>query len=218
MQVRNWLTYSFILCATILYGQTAIGLKFRTIGFHLWEMNQSSVMFENTISGDATAIFEPGYELNFQKFIHKTTLSIEVRQGFHSDAVAKLAGHLGIGLRWKFFHLKRNSFSISIAPLLTFRENWNSLPQYIDRGHYKVKEKYQYKYLIGSELIYNLYIGKRSDLSFAISYNNSYNTFAFSIGYRHWINPFVKVRKDCSSCGKSWNQGRFRKFWRRLWR
>ncbi len=220
MQLRNWLIYGLIFCATAFYGQTAVGLKVRTAGFHLWGINQDPILFENTISGDAKAIFEPGYELNFQKFIYSTLVSIELRQGFHSDAAARLAGHVALGLRWKFFHLKRSSFSISVAPLLSFRENWNVFPQYIDNENYKIKDKYQYKYLISSELIYSLYIGKRSDLSFAISYNNSYNAFAVSLGYRHWINPFVKVRdKNCDSCGgKRWNQGRFRKFWRRVWR
>lgn len=201
------------------FSQSSIGINFSPIGIHPNGINQNSLIFENKLTNDGSLILEPGYQLNYQKFIHLTILSLEIRQGIHSDAAAKMAGHFGIGLRWKFFHQGKSSLSISVSPIYAYRENWKNIPQYIENDKYKDNGKYQYMFLFGSELAYNFYIGKRSDINLTLSYNNSRNTLALSIGYRHWINPYVNIKdRDCSSCGKRWSQGRFRKWWRKVWR
>ncbi len=206
------------MSAISLYSQSSVGLKVSGPTFHS-KWNQNPDMFENRITKDGSVIMEPGYQLNFQKFIHLTVLSIEFRQGIHSDAAAKMAGHVALGLRWKFFHFKRHSFSISAAPVYAFRENWNEIPQYIEDNIYVDNNKYQYKFLFGSELEYNIFVGKRSDISFSLMYNNSYNSLTFGVGYRFWINPFVNMKDDkCVSCASKWNKGRFRKWWSKVWR
>jgi hypothetical protein len=216
--IKNLILYSIFLLSVQVYGQSSIGLKITGPGFHS-EWDQDPAMFENKMTKDGSVIMEPGYELNFQKFIYLTNISIEVRQGIHSDAAAKMAGHFGIGLRWKFFHLKRSTISISLSPIYAYRENWNRIPQYVDDGIYVNNEEKQYKFLLGSELVYNLFIGKRSDISFALIYNNSYNTLTLGLGYRFWINPYSKISGDkCNSCGKRWEQGKFRKWWHKVWR
>jgi hypothetical protein len=219
MLIKKILISSFIAISIFSYSQSSIGLNFSPIGIHSGGINQDPLIFENKLTSNGSLILEPGYQLNYQKFIHLTVLSVEIRQGIHSDAAAKMAGHIGLGLRWKFFHYGKSSFSISAAPIYAFRENWKDIPQYIDNDYYKDNGKYQYKFLLGSELIYNFYLGKHSDINLALSYNNSRNTLALSIGYRHWINPYVNIKdQKCASCGKRWSQGRFRKFWRRVWR
>ncbi len=223
MQLRRLLTYCLIATYTALYSQVAIGLKIQGLGLHPIDMKQDPAIFENSLTGTQSAIVELGYELNLQQFLYATILSLELRQGFHSDAAAKMAGHLGLGLRWKFFHKGRSSISISVAPTLTFRRTWDNIEQYVNHHHYrdyKTSEWYQYKYLVSGELVYNVYVGKRSDVCVALSYNNAFQTFGFSVGYRHWINPYVKVKeKNCSSCGaKGWRKNRFRKFWRKIWK
>ncbi len=176
-------------------------------------------MFENRLTKDGTLIMEPGYQLNYQKFIHLTILSLEVKQGIHSDAAAKMAGHFSLGLRWKFFHIGRSSISISGSGVYAYRENWNSISQYVEDYRYVDNGKYQYKFLFGSELEYNIFVGKRSDISFSLMYNNSYNSLTLGLGYRFWINPMVNLKEDkCSSCGKRWSQGKFRKWWHKVWR
>ncbi len=220
MFIKRRVIFVLMLCsAHLLWGQSAIGLKLSPIGFHPLGIDQSPLMFENKVTRDGSAIVEPGYQISFQKFIHLTTWSLEVRQGIHSDAAAKKAGHLALGLRWKFFHMGKHSISISGAPVLAYRENWNKIPQYVANDKYIDNGKYQYRFLFGSELVYNFYLGKRSDINLALTYNNSSNTLAVSVGYRHWINPYVNIKdKECSSCGKRWSKGRFRKWWRKVWR
>jgi len=176
-------------------------------------------MFENKLTNDASIIVEPGYQLSFEKYIYLTVLSLEIRQGIHSDAAAKMSGHVALGLRWKFFHVGRSSFSISAAPVYAYRENWKSIPQYIDNDGYIDNERFQYRFLFGSELEYNIFVGKRSDISFSLMYNNSKSSLTFGLGYRFWINPYVNLKEDkCTSCGKRWNNGRFRKWWHKVWR
>lgn len=216
--VKQLILYCLTLLSFSLYSQSAIGLKIMTVGIHPNPWEQDYAIFENSIINDGSLIMEPGYQLNFQKFVHLTILSIEIKQGIYSDAAAKMAGHFSFGLRWKFFHFGKSSFSISAAPVFAFRENWNKIPQYIDNDHYKDNGRYQLKLLFGSELEYNVYVGKRSDISFSLMYNNSFNTIALGLGYRFWINPYVAMNKgDCSSCGKRWNKGRMRKLWKRFW-
>lgn len=216
--IKHLVTFIVLLSTLSLYSQSSIGLKISGPTLHS-SWNQDPEMFENRLTKDGSVIMEPGYQLNFQKFIYLTSLSIEVRQGIHSDAAAKMAGHFALGLRWKFFHYKRSSFSISAAPVYSYRENWNNIQQYKDDNLFVDNGKYQYKFLLGSELTYNLYIGKRSDLSFSLMYNNSHNAVAFGVGYRYWINSKVNFKDDnCNSCGKRWNKGKFRKWWRKVWR
>lgn len=217
--IKNLLLYSFTFVSLSLFSQSSIGFKVTGPSFHLAKWNQDPSMFENRITKDGTFIMEPGYQINFQKFIYLTTLSIEAKQGIHADAASKMAGHFSLGLRWKFFHSSRNSLSISFAPTYAFRENWNEIPKYVDHNLYTDNGKYQYKFLINSELSYNIYIGKKSDISFSLMYNNSYQALTFGLGYRYWINPYANVRDDgCKSCGKKWSKGKFKKRWRRIWR
>ncbi len=216
--IKKTILYTILLISTTVYSQSSIGLKITGPGFHS-EWKQNPAMFENKITKNGSVIMEPGYELNFQKFVYLTNISIEVRQGIHSDAAAKMAGHLSVGLRWKFFHLKRSSISISLAPVYAYRENWNEIHQYVDDGIYINNEEKQYKFLLGSSLEYNILVGKKSDINFAIIYNNSYQTLTVGLGYRFWINPYAKISGDkCNSCGKRWEQGKLRKWWHKIWR
>ena len=216
--IKNIIVYIVLLFSIGSYSQSSIGIKLTSLSLHS-KWNQDPAMFENKITKDGSVIMEPGYEINFQKFFYLTTLSLEIRQGIHSDAAAKMAGHFAIGIRWKFFHYKRHALSISLAPVYSYRENWNSIPQYVDDGIFVDNDSKQYKFLVGSELEYNIFVGKRSDISFTLMYNNSHNTLTFGVGYRFWINSFVNMKDDkCSSCGKRWNKGRFRKWWSKVWR
>lgn len=216
--IKSIIFYIALFISVNSYSQSSIGLKITGPGFHS-EWNQDPAMFENKLTKDGSVILEPGYELNFQKFVYLTNISIEIRQGIHSDAAAKMAGHISVGLRWKFFHLKRSTISISLAPVYAYRENWNKIHQYVDDDIYINNEGKQYKFLLGSVLEYNLFIGKRSDLSFALIYNNSYQTLTVGLGLRFWINPYAKISGDkCNSCGKRWEQGKFRKWWHKVWR
>jgi len=216
--IKKIILHSILLLSLELFGQSSIGLKITGPAFHSkWE--QDPAMFENKMTKDGSLIMEPGYELNFQKFIYLTVLSLEIRQGIHSDAAAKKANHFSLGLRWKFFHLRRSSLSFSLAGVYAYRENWNSVLQYVDDGIYINNEEKQYKFLLGSQLEYNIFVGKRSDISFTLIYNNAYQTLTFGLGYRFWINPNVNLNdKKCSSCGKRWSQGRVRKWWHKVWR
>jgi hypothetical protein len=218
--LKNEVNTLLIICSTyIAFGQSSIGLKLSPVGFHPFGINQDPLMFENKVTSNGSLIVEPGYQFNFQKFIHLTVLSLEIRQGIHSDAAAKRAGHIGLGLRWKFFHMGKHSVSISASPIYAYRENWKKISQYVENDGYIDNGKYQYKFLVGSELVYNFYLGKRSDINLALTYNNSRNTLAVSIGYRHWINPYVNIKdRNCNSCAKRWSKGRMRKWWRKVWR
>ncbi|MBN2668233.1 MAG: hypothetical protein JXR60_03305 [Bacteroidales bacterium] len=217
--LKLFLTYSLIIISLASFSQSAMSLNVRTFGIHPFGIDQDPAMFENKLTEDGSWIFEPGYELNYQKFLYLTTISFELKQGLFSDAAAKLGGYFGLGFRMKFFHLNRHSFSISLSPVYSFRENWKNIIQYEEKGDYKDNGMYQYRFLLSSSLTYNVYIGKRHDLAFTLHYNDYLSTLSLSLGYRFWFNTTVKFRdKKCDTCGKQFDQGKFRRFWRKVWR
>lgn len=196
-----------------------MGLKIGTVAFHPEHWEQDPLIFQNKISKDGSVTAEPGYQISYQKFIHLTILSFELRQGLHADAAGLLAGHLAADLRWKFFHNGRSAFSISLGPVYAIRQHWNAYHVYVDDGVYNNKNDFQDKWMLGGELEYDILVGNRHDITVSLQYNNAYNNITFALGYRFWISPFVNMREDnCTSCGKRWQQGRFRKWWRKVWR
>ncbi len=217
--MKRW-TCSILLIVILSlngFSQSAISLNLNTLGFHFNANKQDVRMYENKLTSDGFCVGEPGYEIRLQKFIYLTRWSLEIRQGFHSDAAAKQAGHFALGLRWKFFHYGKHSFSTSLSGVYAFRKTWESIPYYQKNNIYNNGKVYQSKFLLGTDLTYNYYIGKRHDISLSAIYNNSYRTIALAIGYRYWINPYVNI-KQCNTCGKSYRKGRFKRWWRSIWR
>ncbi len=201
------------------YSQSAVGLKVNSIAYHPFNWNQDASMFENKLTPSGSFIMEPGLELYYQKYFYLTNWSIDPKFSIFSDAAAKMAGYAGLSLSWKFFHYKRSAIQVSVGPVFAFRENWNKIWQYVDNDNFTNGTKYQYKGLLAVDLSYYHYIGKRSDLSISLAFNNSQNAISFALGYRQWINPYVNLKqKSCDNCGKRWNRGAFRKWWRKVWR
>ena len=146
--IKKALTYCLLFASLTLLSQSTIGLKIETISFHPIHWDQDPVIFETPITKDASVTVEPGYQLSFQKFFYLTILSFQIRQGIHADAAGLMAGHLGVDLRWKFFHKGRSSFSISVGPVYAFRQHWNAYKQYEDHGVYTNKNDFQDKNII----------------------------------------------------------------------
>jgi hypothetical protein len=216
--IKRLLTYFSLLVVLNIFGQSTIGLKIGTISFHPIHWDQNFDIFENKLTKDASITVEPGYQLTFQKFVYLTIFSIEIRQGIHADAAGLMAGHIAGDFRWKFFHKGRSAFSISLGPVYAFRQHWDAYNKYEDHGIYNNKTDFQDKWLLGSELEYDILVGNRHDITVSLMYNNAYNSLTFALGYRFWISPYVNLKDDkCSSCGKRWTQGRFRKWWRKVW-
>ena len=217
---KVYLTYLLIALPFGLFAQSALGLKISTISLHPIQWDQDPVIFENKLVKDGSVTADLGYQISYQKFIYLTVLSLELRQGIHADAAGLMAGHFAADLRWKFFHKGRSALSLSFGPVYAIRQHWDAYGKYVDDGIYNNKNDFQDKWLWGGELEYAIYIANRHDLTISLSYNNSYNTINLALGYRFWVNPFVNMadKKKCISCSNKWSKGRFRKWWRKVWR
>lgn len=200
----------FILCKTS-YQQQSLSLEFLTFGFHFFE-NPNLQFYENKIDSLGMFNTEPGVMLSYEFYIKKNYLSIQLSQGFFSDAGAKMAAFSKVSLRYMFFHKFRNQLYIDIAPAISYRESWKKFgPEYKPETSYRYNGNIEYKYSLIGKLEYDVYLGKRFDFNMSIMYGHYYKTFTYMIGMRFWLNPYVKLTEDCDCPKFNQRKGPFRK-------
>ncbi|MFH2142956.1 MAG: hypothetical protein ABIJ97_11070 [Bacteroidota bacterium] len=170
------------------------------------------IIYENDLSSDGTWIVEPGAYLSYQKYIRLTHTSLQLTNGYYSDAAAQFAGFTGLYLKRKLFHKYKHSVSLAVGGAWTFRKSWNDFPGYVNESGFNQHKKFETKWMFTSELIYYHYLSNRTDLNVGFLYGHQDKTFTFVVGVRYWINPNVNIR-DCDECGeKKFNRGKLKRW------
>ncbi|MCX7955239.1 MAG: hypothetical protein N3A01_08650 [Bacteroidales bacterium] len=186
-----------LIFVKLLNAQQALSLEFMTIGFHFFG-NPNLQFYENKL--DSLGVFntEPGAMLSYEFYIKKNYMSIQLSQGFFSDAGAMIAGFSKISFRYMFFHKFRNQLYLDIAPAISYRESWKKFGAgYVAETKYRYNGNIEYKFSLIGKLEYDIYLGKRIDINMSIMYGHSYKTFTYLLGVRFWLNPYVKLTDDC---------------------
>ncbi len=202
------------------FSQSAINFDFFGLGYHPFD-NPNYIIYENSISSDGSWVIEPGIIISYQKFILLTHTSIQLNQGLYSDAAAQFAGYTGLSLKRKFFHIYKHSFSFALGAAYLYRDKWNDISRYVPEYDFVSGKKFETKFSYTCEFKYYYYLGKekgvsRSDFNIGFFYGHQFETFTFTLGYRYWINPNVKIRKKCDDCGsKKFNRKKIKMWFKR---
>lgn len=176
--------------------QSTVSLDLFPVGLHPIDRSRY-LLFENRIDYNGNAVVEPGAILTFEFFTNETRRSIQVQQGFYSDAGAQAAGWTQLAWRAKLIHSYKNKISIAFGPALTYRKSWYSLEGYAENPEkkYKVNGDLEFRWACPVQLQYNYYTGKRSELNVSVFYHYERNSFFPSLGFKYWMS--TKVYKNC---------------------
>ena len=163
-------------------------------------------MFENRVDFNGNLVVEPGAVLTFEFFTKETKRSIQLQQGFFSDAGAQWSGWTQFAFRAKLFHWYKSKISLAAGPALVYRNSWYSLDGYEDNPEdgYNLNGKVEFRWAIPVQLQYNYYTGKRSELNVSVLYHYERHTIFPTIGFKYWISTYVKTK--CNDCEDSFKR------------
>jgi len=210
--------------ANSIFSQSAMSLEFTSLSYHNADWQQDISILERKLDTIGKWLYEPGYQLSYEKFFYLTVWSVEFRQSLFRDAANHLAANFSPTIKWRFLHLGKHYLNLSFGPIVTYRNSWKDIPLYQNREEFlntRIKDwRAQWKFRLSLALRYNVYITPRIDLSLSFMYNNEWGTYTSGIGLRYWINPYImNNERGCMSCGKAtWKHGWFRKWWHKIWK
>ncbi len=188
----------FLFFSVYLSGQTVMNFKVGYLGFHPGS-NPNVALYENKLSQNGSMVAEPSLWLGFEIFLREDHTSIELYQGFLSDAAARSAGFTFIGFKRRIFMLKKSDFYAEIGTTFSFRQNWAELSGYISQNNYSGSGKWQNKWIyVGGGLSWYYYLTKKHDISLTAFYGHYDNTITFMVGYRYWFSTIFKHPKPCN--------------------
>lgn len=187
----------FFYCG-LSYSQSAISLEAHTIGGHFFG-NPNLHYYENNLDSLGYFCTEPGLMLSYEFYVKDNWLSLQLSTSIFADAAGLTAGFTKFSLRYMFFHKYRNQLYIDVAPAFSYRRSWDVLgPLYVPEVKYNRNGKIEYRPTMMAKLEYDIFIGNNNDINMSVLYGNSYKTFSFMIGFRHWLNTNVRFTKDCN--------------------
>ena len=191
--------------------QSTFSLEILTIGVHPFG-NPNLPLYENALDAKGNLSAEPGLTFSYETFVRDNWLSFQFSTSIFSDAAGQMAGFTDITFRMLFFHKWRSSFYIGAGPGLNYRNSWTRLTYgditYSPEANYYVDGNWEILPTVIGKLEYDVFLGRKSDLSFGVYYGHSFKTFTLGLGYRYWISTKVKHTKPCH-CGTDKYKKRF---------
>lgn len=207
----------FLILVALSYisrSQSTISFEAHTIGGHFFG-NPNLHYYENNLDSLGHFCTEPGLMISYEFYIKDNWLSLQLSTSIFADAAGLTAGFSKFSLRYMFFHKYRNQLYIDVAPALTYRRSWDVLgPLYKPEITYRQDGKIEYRFAFISKLEYDIFIGNKNDINMSIMYGNSYKTFSFMIGIRHWLNTNVRFTNDCN-CNHFKKKGLLKRLFKR---
>ena len=179
--------------------QTLIHPKISFMGIHPFDEINSN-LFDNRIDANSVFVIEPAVMVSIETMISGENFSWRIMPGFMSDAAAKPAFFVHLGLKLKLFNTWRHSFHVAAGGAILGRRLWSDIPGYIYESGYSQNGTWEYRLEPFGELEYNIFINKKSDITFSGIYGYQHHAFTFTVGYRFWLSTRIKHPRNCGSC------------------
>lgn len=184
-----------LLIPIIANCQSNISAKLSTIVVNPFE-DPNKPIYINKIDNDGLLTIEPGLQLSAEFFTYEST-SIKIIQTFSNDQINYMDFSTQLLIRVILYREKRNSLLIGFGPIIHFRQNWNTFPNYQSEGIYKQTGDLQYKFSwISGEIEYNYLINRNFDLSVSANHFHP-QAFGLLIGGKYW---FSRKSRHCNTC------------------
>jgi hypothetical protein len=180
------------------------------LGIHPFEKKYLA-QFENKVDENGNVSLEPGFILSYQWFTSETKTGFVLSQSLFTDPAGLGSGYTGLSFQKKFYHRWKNSWYISVGPVVKYRESWEDRLNIVESGWYK-DGSWEFKIGLLAKVEYNFFFGKRSDLVVSFMYGHQRETFTFALGYKLWLSTKIKHPKDCD-CGNKY-QKKFKDWFR----
>jgi hypothetical protein len=203
------LIFSLLFAPVLLPAQSTVSLDLFPVGMHVYDRSRY-LLFENRVDFNGNVVVEPGAILTFEFFTKETKRSIQLQQGFYSDAAAQWAGWTQFAFRVKVFHKYKHKVCLAAGPALTYRSSWYKLEGYDDNpeDNYEPNGDVEFRWAIPVQLQYNYFTGKRSELNVSLFYHYERHTIFPSLGFKYWMSTKVYT-KDCD-CDDSFKRRKLR--------
>jgi hypothetical protein len=131
--------------------------------------------YRRKLTDDGRVVITPGLELSWERPIAAAPFSIDAARlvvGGYWDSIDHFAGYVAALARWDVPLTPRTRVSLGLGPALIFRETWNTISWYRDRGIYRESDwflpGYQHKIVPGGDVDVLFRIDERWSLVWSV--------------------------------------------------
>ena len=177
------------------YSQSNISARLFFINTN-FALDQNNVLYKTNIIPEGYLTFEPGINLSAE-FFQDEDISIKFMSLVFMDATKSMSFNVSLMLRFRFYFVLRNYFTIGLGPVVFARNSWERFAEYQNIDKFKTYNNIQYRlWGLSAELEYCRILTKTTD--FCISINHLHpNSATFSVGLKYW---FSRKSKKCNTC------------------
>jgi len=177
------------------YSQSNISARAFFVGTN-FTIDSNSILFKTKVIPDGYFTLEPGINLSAE-FFQDEDISLKFMSSFFMDATTSISLNLSIMLRFRFYFVLRNYFTIGFGPVIFARNTWERFPNYLYIDKFKTYNNIQYRiWGLSSEIEYCRILSKTTDLCISVNHLHPYSA-TFCVGLKYW---FSRKSKKCHTC------------------
>ena len=193
--MKKILIFFFVIFLKNVYSQTNISARLFFVNTNFY-LDQNNVLFKSNIIPEGYLTLEPGINLSAE-FFQNEDISIKFLSSFFMDPTTSLSVNVSLMLRFRFYFVLRNYFTIGLGPVLFARNSWERFPNYQNIDKFKTYNNIQYRlWGLSGELEYCRILTKTTDLCLTIHHLHPYSA-TFSVGLKYW---FSRKSRKCNTC------------------
>lgn len=193
--MKKFLLFFLVFFLNNAYSQSNISARFFFVSTN-FTLDKNNILYKTNIIPEGFLTFEPGINLSAE-FFQDEDISLKFMTAFFMDPTTSLSLNLTIMLRFRFYFVLRNYFTIGLGPSFFARNSWERFPNYQNIDKFKTYNNIQYRlWGVSGEFEYCRILTKTTDFCISVNHLHPYSA-TVCVGLKYW---FSRKSRKCNTC------------------